>query len=207
LWAPGRDHAGMTHLTPDLLAFVEEWLPPPPARVLEVGCGDGAVTRHLIGAGYEVLGIDPAAPEGPAFACTTLEAFGTDAPFEAAVALRSLHHVGDLRAAVDSLVRALRPGARVVVFEFAAERLDARARGWLVEQELESHAHGEPPDVIPVVQVMDALSARFRLVSENWGGYLAREQGREDLHEAEERAIAAGELQAIGARLVYELVG
>src|SRR3954454_20358803 len=107
----------VTHLTADLLGFVEEWLPPAPARVLEVGCGDGAVTRHLIGSGYEVLGIDPGAPEGPAFGRTTLEAFAPDARFDAAVALRSLHHVGDLRAAVDSLVRALRPGARVVVFE------------------------------------------------------------------------------------------
>ena len=51
---------------------------------------------------------------------------------------------------------------------------------------------------------MAALDERFRLLSERWGGFLAREHGREDLHEVEEAAIAAGELQAIGAWLVYE---
>jgi len=37
-----------------------ELLPPPPARALEVGCGEGRVTRDLRGRGYEVTGLDVA---------------------------------------------------------------------------------------------------------------------------------------------------
>jgi ubiquinone/menaquinone biosynthesis C-methylase UbiE len=196
----------VTHHTPDLFAFLDGWLPPPPARVLEVGCGDGTLTRRLLDAGYDAHGIDPRAPGGPSFDRTTLEAFHADAPFDAAVAILSLHHMHDLAAALTSLERALRPGARLVMFEFAMERVDDRARRWLVRHGLDAHP-GDPPDVIPMAGLMAALRERFRLVEERRGGFLAREHGREDLHEAEEAAIAAGELQAIGAWLVYERPG
>ena len=37
-----------------------ELLPPPPARALEVGCGEGRVARDLHARGYEVTGLDVA---------------------------------------------------------------------------------------------------------------------------------------------------
>jgi ubiquinone/menaquinone biosynthesis C-methylase UbiE len=196
-----------THLTPDLLAFFGEWLPGPPARVLDVGCGAGAMTEELAGRGYEVTGVDPQAPEGPAFVGARLEDFAPDAPFDAAVALRSLHHVDDLERAVESLWRALQPDARVVVLEWAVERLDDSVWKWLAQQGLEDDGRRVPPHVIPLEAVMNAMGQRFALLFEERGTFLARERGREDLHAAEEAAIAAGELQALGARIVYERVG
>ncbi|MBA2331336.1 MAG: methyltransferase domain-containing protein, partial [Actinobacteria bacterium] len=44
--------------------FARRHLPTPPARLLEVGCGQGELTTALAVAGYDVLGIDPAAPLG-----------------------------------------------------------------------------------------------------------------------------------------------
>lgn len=202
-----------THLTPDLLAFFAEWLPAAPARVVDVGCGAGAMTRELAERGYEVTGVDPQASEGPRFVRARLEDFAPDAPFDAAVALRSLHHVDDLGRAVERLWRALVPGARVAVLEWAVERLDDSVWDWLAQRGLEDHAHGDgharraPPHVIPLETVMAAMGERFALRFEERGTFLARERGREDLHAAEEAAIAAGELPALGARLVYERVG
>lgn len=206
-----------THLTPDLLAFFGEWLPQPPARVVDVGCGAGAMTKELAGRGYEVTGVDPNAPEGPEFVRARLEDFAPDAPFDAAVALRSLHHVDDLQRAVERLWRAVQPGARVVVLEWAVERLDDSVWAWLDRHGLEDHSHGDghgdgrasrvPPHVIPLDEVMGAIGERFALRFEERGTFLARERGREDLHGLEEAAIAAGELPALGARLVYERVG
>jgi SAM-dependent methyltransferase len=196
-----------THLTPDLLAFFGEWLPAPPARVLDVGCGAGAMTRELAGRGYEVTGVDPQAPDGPEFVRARLEDFAPAAPFDGAVALRSLHHVGDLEQAVESLSGAIGPDARVVVLEWAVERLDDSVWKWLAQHGFEDDGHRVPPHVIPLETVMAAMAERFRLLFEERGTFLARERGREDLHAAEEAAIAAGELQALGARLVYERVG
>jgi SAM-dependent methyltransferase len=58
----------------DLHALATRELPRPLARVLEVGCGRGELARKLAADGYEVLAIDPRAPEGPIFRRTTLEA-------------------------------------------------------------------------------------------------------------------------------------
>ncbi len=59
-------------------------------------------------AGYDVVAIDPDAPDGEIFRRTTIEAFDDPGPFDAVVASLSLHHVHDLGAALDKLVRLLR---------------------------------------------------------------------------------------------------
>jgi SAM-dependent methyltransferase len=192
----------MTQLTPDLLEFVVGWLPPPPARVLEVGCGEGELARRLDDAGYAVTGIDPEAPDEEGFIRTDLESFAADAPFDAAVASRSLHHLGDLDQALASLRDALRPGARLVVYEFASEALDGAAHSWLesVGLEYEPELH----DVVALARLRAALSPGFRELVSEPAAYLARELGREDLHGRETAAITAGELQPTAFRLAYE---
>ena len=77
---------------PDAVAYVRAALPPPPARVLEIGAGEGELAAALRAAGYDVTAIDPKGGErrragragGPRRAA---------ASFDAAVAMVSLHHV------------------------------------------------------------------------------------------------------------------
>src|SRR3712207_7759132 len=47
--------------------FVLAQIGDPPARVLEVGCGEGELARTLARAGHSVTPIDSRAPEGPIF--------------------------------------------------------------------------------------------------------------------------------------------
>jgi SAM-dependent methyltransferase len=139
--------------------FVLSQLPPPPCRVLEVGCGDGALARALVGDGYDVVAVDPEAPDGPIFRRTTIEAFDEPGTFHAVVASLSLHHVHDLGAALDK-VRRLSDGP-LILNEHAWDRLEPMTPEW--EQEHEGlHGYG----------VMRAeLDARFEERFFEWRPY------------------------------------
>lgn len=127
--------------------FVREHLPPPPARLLEIGCGRGELTTALSVAGYEILGIDPAAPPGDLFRRLTLEDLDEPGPYDGVVAAFSLHHIRDLGAALDKIVALLAPGGVLVVDEFGWDRLDGRTLDWLHGQRgaLAAAGRGEAP--------------------------------------------------------------
>ncbi len=193
----------VAHLTADLVEFIGSWLPAPPARVLDVGCGDGSLTRLLAERGYEALGLDPDAPDGREFIPATLEELQTREEFDGAVAIRSLHHLHDPDRALDNLRDSLVPGGRLVLFEFAIENVDSAAERWLAAKGL-SHPVTETDheDVIPLGRLREWLEGRFRPLLAEPAPYLAREAGREDLVASEEEAIRAGELEPAGMRLV-----
>jgi SAM-dependent methyltransferase len=124
---------------PALKEFVLSQLAPPPARVLEVGCGEGELARAVAEAGYDVVAIDPDAPEGPIFRRTTIEEFDDPGSFDAVIASRSLHHVHDLGGALDKLVRLVR--GPLILNEFAWNRREPLTPEW--EQEHEGlHGYG-----------------------------------------------------------------
>lgn len=77
-------------------AFVRANLPPPPARVLEIGAGDGELARALRAGGYDVTAIDPAAADDDVLPVALAELDAPLGSFEAAVAVVSLHHVEPL---------------------------------------------------------------------------------------------------------------
>jgi SAM-dependent methyltransferase len=124
---------------PDFTHFVLSQLPPTPARVLEVGCGEGELARALAAEGYEFVAIDPEAPEGPIFRRTTIEAFDEPGPFDAVVASLALHHVEDLGGVLDKLVRLLR--GPLILNEHAWDRLEPMTPEW-EEEHAGLHGYG-----------------------------------------------------------------
>jgi hypothetical protein len=179
------------------LDYVLSRLPPAPARVLEVGCGrDGGVSPALAAAGYDVLAIDPDAPEGTLFRRTTLESFDDPVPFDAIVAGRVLHHVKPLGPAVDKLA-ALAP--LLIVDEFAPERVDRAARDWYRERYLSLPAPSGPPDLDtwaaahydlhPSDVLRAQLERRFETRDLRWRPYLYRWLGDPEGRELEEKAL------------------
>jgi len=185
----------------DVLDFVLAELPPPSgARVLEVGCGDGELAGTLAAAGFDVLAIDPEAPEGSLFRRTTIEELEESGPFDAVVASRSLHHVADLAVALDRIAGLLLGGGLVVIDDFGWERLDdasANRVGIGLEQWRHEHDHLHPSDTM-----LCELDARFTRRSFSWEPYFYREAHHAVTEDVERELIDGGQLPPIGFRYV-----
>jgi ubiquinone/menaquinone biosynthesis C-methylase UbiE len=114
--------------------FVLGQVGPPPAQVLEIGCGEGELAHALVRAGHSVTAIDPRAPEDPIFRRVRIEEFTEPGPFDYVVASLSLHHVEDLGGALDKIAKVLRTGGSLVVVEFAWDRIDEATAEWALER-------------------------------------------------------------------------
>jgi SAM-dependent methyltransferase len=97
---------------------------------LDVGCGTGVLAARLAAAGYDMTGADPSVgmlsvlrrefPE-----VTAVEASGADLPFadetfDLVLTVAALHHIAEpaaVRATLAEMVRVLRPGGRLVVWD------------------------------------------------------------------------------------------
>jgi SAM-dependent methyltransferase len=185
----------------DVIAFVRAALPAPPARVLEVGAGDGTLAEALAGAGYDVVAIDPGS-ESPAVRRVALHELD-EKPFDAAVAVVSLHHVEPLGESCARLGALVRPGGVLVVDEVDFARVDERAaRWWLDRSGHPEEALGHLDHMHPLARLREALQPYFELGEPVRGPYLYRWNMPSDVRAEEEAQIAAGDLPATGARLV-----
>jgi SAM-dependent methyltransferase len=189
---------------PDAIAYVRAALPPAPARVLEIGAGDGALAGVLREAGYDVTAIDPRGEgEVQPVALLDLEA----EPFDAAVAMTSLHHVEPLAESVEHLAALLRPGARLVVDEYDVAALDERAAAWWLkiageDQDPAEHVAHMRHHIAPVARIREALEPFFDVPEPVPGAYLYRHKIGHEHRDDEEARIAAGEIPATGSRFI-----
>ena len=197
--------------------FAREHLPGPPARLLEVGCGQGELTTALSVAGYDVLGIDPVAPHGDLFRRLTLDDLDEPGPYDGILAARSLHHIRDLDGALEKAVSLLQPDGVLVVEEFAWDRLDVPTLDWLHGQRraLAAAGRGEPPASVDEMRaewdadhlglhgedvLRIALATRFEEEAFTRTPYLYRLLGGVSTEVLEQALVDAGAIQALGFR-------
>jgi Methyltransferase domain len=197
-------------------AFLLDNLPPPPARVLEIGCGpSGGVTLSLVEAGYDAVAIDERAPTGERFRQIPLEELEEPAAFDAIVAERVFHHVHPLGDALDKVARM---APLFVLDEFAWERIDEPTREWYEGQHRALTAAGrEPPgptdlgewrtkwdDLHPSDRLREELAARFEQRLYEDRPYLYRWLDGPATEPLEEALIDAGAIRPIGFRWIGE---
>jgi SAM-dependent methyltransferase len=197
----------------EVVAYVRAALPAPPAHVLEVGAGDGALARALRTLGFDVTAIDPASSQPDVLPVALEQLEAEPDGFDAAVAVLSLHHVDPLSESCRRLADAMRPGAPLVIDEFDVARLDEAAAAWWIAQRQAAgaDAHGHTPASMvaelrshlhALTDVLDALEPSFTFGEPVRGPYLYRWGMHPAIRAVEEAAIAAGRLPATGARLV-----
>jgi SAM-dependent methyltransferase len=200
------------------LEFAQACLPVPPARVLDVGCGQGELTTALAVAGYDVLGIDPLAPQGDRFRRILLEDLDPEEGlFDAVVASHSLHHIRDLGPALDRVVALLRPGGALVLDEHGWDLADEETLDWLYNQRraLAAAGQGEAPASLDALRdeweaehvglhgferLRTDVDARFDERAFVRTPFLFRLLGGVATEVLEQALIDAGAIQALGFR-------
>jgi SAM-dependent methyltransferase len=216
------------HREMSLTTFVLRYLPPAPARVLEIGRGPvGDLAYALAAAGYDVVAVDPVAPEGLLFRRIPFEDFIEPGPFAAVVASLAMHHIADLRRTADRISELLVPGGRFILEEWDRERLlDEPTARWYFHQRHAAAATGLrtgdvplPPgfeewrrswladhgDLHSYAAMRSQLMAPFRERFFAWRPYLYRYGLHESLEPLERALIEEGAIQATGFRWVGEL--
>jgi ubiquinone/menaquinone biosynthesis C-methylase UbiE len=190
-------------------------------RILEIGCGDGALVRRLAN-DFDVLGVDP---EGQTSSVVRAQRFEDldEEPFHVVFASVSLHHLEDPALARDSLRRLTAPGTNVLVREFDRLAMDHEPtlRWWFDhrkarEQEPDNEEAPLPDSfetfvpewrsmmehhVMPWPDVLTLLhSSGFETKREEPVAYLFRWGIGEDVRAEEERLAAAGSINLVGRR-------
>ena len=112
-------------------------------RVLDIGCGEGQVSRRLAGPGVDIVGFDPTRSQiaaavarggGPRYARARAEALpARTGAFDAVVLCLALEHVDEIDLAFREVARVLTPGGRFVLL-LAHPLLQAPGSGWVEDQ-------------------------------------------------------------------------
>ena len=184
--------------------------------MLEVGTGaEGRLALELDAAGYDVVAIDPAAPQDEGiFRRIKLEELNADELFHAVVAVRVLHHVTDLGPGLDRIHDHLRPGGVLVLEEIGWDLLDEPTAEWFYEQQAERPGSvedcrrewdDEHVGLHGYETMRNELDERFRERLFSWEPFLYKYLEDRATAEALERSlIEADAIRAIGFRYVGE---
>ena len=167
-WDPDA-YARNARFVSDLGAPVLELLAPSPGeRILDLGCGDGALTRKLADSGCDVVGVDASAPQVLAARRLGLDARVADgerlafeAEFDAVFSNAAIHWMKRADDAIAGVWRALKPGGRFVA-EFGGHGCVATIERALIDALARRGIDGDAlnPWYFPTVEDYSARLAR-----------------------------------------------
>jgi trans-aconitate methyltransferase len=120
-WDPNRYIQNASFVAQLGAPLIDLLSPKPGERILDLGCGDGALTEKLAACGCTVVGVDGSAEQIAAAKRRGLdarvmngEALDFDREFDAVFSNAALHWMKRADAVIDGVRRALEPGGRFV---------------------------------------------------------------------------------------------
>lgn len=136
-----------TVAVPFTLFELKTLLPAPPARIAEAGCGQGALSAALADLGYDVTGVDRNAEMAASARARGVQVVQADindvfGEYDVVLFTRSLHHAESLDDVLAHAATLLAPGGRIIIEEFAWERVDHTSAGFLYDHRAELVAAG-----------------------------------------------------------------
>ena len=146
------------------LQFCSSNLEPPPGKLLEIGCGNGALALKLADRGYDLVAIDTdsnlvaeACEAGVNAEAADWLTYRSGHEFDGILFTRSLHHISPLDQAILRIKEFLKPTGRVLVEDFAFSECDRDTAEWgsRVVQDLSAKNDWNP--------VPDAFAEKLRI--------------------------------------------
>jgi hypothetical protein len=153
---------------------------------VKAGKESGRLARALNRAGFDVVAVDPKAPDGRIFRRCRIEDLD-EAP------------------QVSGLLRAR---DRIIVYEFAWDQFDAKTANWFwmrragLSPRMRRHLGGRSPSDCTYRQMRRELDRRFTARFFAWTPYLHEYPGGLGSERQERRFIEAGEIRPMGFRFV-----
>ncbi len=167
-WNPDA-YARNARFVSDLGAPVIELLAPRAGeRILDLGCGDGALTKKLVELGCDVVGVDSSAPQVEAARRLGLDArvadgeqLAFDTEFDAVFSNAAIHWMKPADDVIAGVWRALKPGGRFVA-EFGGHGCVATIKRALIDALRRRGIDGDALDpwYFPAVEDYSARLAR-----------------------------------------------
>jgi len=156
VYVSGTSRVFVEHFRRYAEAMIRDYLPAPPAVVVDVGSNDGTLLRHFAGRGYTVVGVDPAreiAERATASGIPTLAAFFTPdvaaglrdryGPASLVTANNVFAHADDLDAVVEGVKGLLAPhGAFVFEISYLADVVEKTLFDTIYHEHLAYHTVG-----------------------------------------------------------------
>jgi SAM-dependent methyltransferase len=175
---PPQPRTSTPQLHPHIAVKVRRLAPEPATRILDLGCGSGALLERLAGMGYrDLTGVDirpPASGASITYRQADLDCFRldcADGAFDLVLGVEVIEHIENPGLFLAELARLLRPGGMGLFTTPNLHSAQAKLLFGLTDRLKQFDSKGDPTHIMPIVlfPYTRLLNRHGFVVLESWG--------------------------------------